>query len=133
MSFFRKLWDQVEHDAKPLLSAAAQFAEDEGMQIVRQVALDMEAAGPEGLVVLFNKWVAPLLGVDALPPTTKVLSDVAIDLLATVIARARAQESEGTRLRVSVLNAGVEQAVLLVKGAAGDKTVAPTWPPPATH
>ena len=123
MTFFRKLWDQVEHDAKPLLSASAHFAESEGLVIVKEVGKQMAAAGEAGLVVLFNQYVGPQIGVTL--PANTVLTAVASDLLGTSMARAKAASALGTQLRVSVLNAGIEEALLLAKGAAGDTRTAP--------
>lgn len=123
MSVFGHIFDQIEHDAKPLLSAAAKWGEQEGLAIVREVQAELKSKGPAELVSLFNDNVGNKIGVTL--PATATLSDAAHDLLTTAIARAKAADVSGTSLRASVLNAGLEQAVLLLKGQNKDTDTAP--------
>jgi hypothetical protein len=120
-------FEGLEHEAKPLLSAAAKWAESEGLAIVREVEAELKGKLPGELVTLFNEYVAPTLGF-VLPAET-TLTAVGTDLLSTALARVKAAEVSGTSLRASVINAGIEQAILLAKGAIGDTATAPV---PAT-
>lgn len=123
MSLFSKVFDQLDHAAKPLLSAAAKWAETDGLTIVRGVEQKIKAQAPAALVATFNKTLGSSLGV-TLPPGSTLSAD-ATNLLITAMARAEAESTSGAKLRSSVLNAGIEQAVLLLKGAAGDTTTTP--------
>ncbi len=123
MSFFGRIFETLEHDSKPLLSAAAHWAESEGIVIVQLVEAEVKSLATPELVALFNSFVGKEIGI--LLPAGASLGFEAIDLLITAIARSRAQQKSGTTLRTSILNAGIEQAVLLLKGQTGDTSVAP--------
>jgi hypothetical protein len=123
MSIFGHLFDQLEHDAKPLLSAAAKWAETEGLAIVKEVEAEIKSKAPAELASLFNATIGTKLGVSI--PASATLSDTATDLLKTTLARVKAQEVSGSSLRASILNTGLEQALLLLKGKAGDTKTAP--------
>ncbi len=116
-------FEGVEHEAKPLLTAAAKWAESEGLSIVREVEAELKGKLPGELVLLFNQFVAPALGFTM--PGASTLTAVGLDLLSTALARVKAAEVSGGSLRVSVLNAGIEQAILLAKGQTGDTSTAP--------
>ena len=120
MSFFAHLFDKLKHDAAPLLKAAAQWAETEGLGIAKEVEAELAAKAPAALVPLFNEFVAPSLGLEL--PVGATLTAAALGLLKREMAKAKA--SDGATLRASVLNAGVEQAALLLKGEQGDTQVA---------
>ena len=126
MSFFAHLFETLEHDSKPLLSAAAHWAESEGIVIVQLVEAEVKSLATPELVALFNSFIGKEIGL-LLPPGAN-LGFEAIDLLITAIARSRAQQKSGATLRTSVLNAGIEQAVLFLKGQTGDTSVTPTAP-----
>ena len=124
MSLFSTLFADLEHEAKPLLTAAAKWAEAEGQLIVKEVEAELKGKGAAELIALFNEFVAPAIGV-VWPAGVTTLTAGATDLLFTALARSKAAEVSGATLRTSVLNAGIEQAVLLVKGALGDTKTAP--------
>ena len=127
---FSQLFNELEHDAKPLLSAAAKWAEQEGLVIVKQVQAEVKTKTPAELVALFNSTVGSSLGVSVQPGAT--ISADAQALLTTALARAKASELSGSSLRTSILNAGIEQAELLFKGLTGDTATAPPLATPAT-
>lgn len=129
MSLFSKVFDELDHRAQPLLSAAAKWAETNGLSIVRAIENEVKAQAPGALVATFNKTLGSSLGITL--PTGATLSDDATSLLITALARTKAQATSGATLRTSVLNAGIEQAVLLLKGAAGDTATAPSAAPVA--
>ena len=122
MNLFSHFLNEIEHDAKPLLLAAAQWAEKEGMTLVRELEAEVQS---KGLIPLFNETLGATLGFTI--PAGATLAAEAVDLLTTALARNKAQAVSGANVRASVLNAGVEQAVLLVKGQIGDTA---TVPPP---
>ena len=120
------LFEGAEHEAKPLLAAAAKWAEAEGLLIVKEVKMELAGKTPAEAIALFNQFVAPELGFAI--PAGATLTAVAGDLLSTALARSKAAAISGTTLRASVLNAALEQAVLLAHAAAGDTSAAPAKP-----
>ena len=119
----------LDHDAKPLLSAAAKYAETEGKVIVQEVEAEIKAKGPAELLTLFETTLQATFGFQ-LPVGTSLssISSAGFALLTTAVARERALQQSGSVLRPSVINEGIEQAVLLLKAAVGDTKTAPSTP-----
>lgn len=116
MNIFSFLFDKLRHDAAPLLKAAAEWAEEEGLSLARDVEAELRDKLPTDLIPLFNEFVGPQLGF-ALPAGAAV---TAFGLALLKREMAKSLTSKSTDLRASVLNAGVEQAALLLKGEQGD-------------
>ena len=95
MSIFETLFHQAEHDAKPLLQAAAHWAESVGLDLVRQIETEIAAFDQEKLAALFNLALGPSLGIQL--PLGVTLAGDALDLLITALARTRAAGISGRR------------------------------------
>ncbi len=124
-NFFLKLFGKLKQDAAPLLDAAEQWARAEGLAIVREVEAEIAGkTGPE-LQAFINGILSRTFGVLA-EPVGGLLSSAAIDLAITALAREKAKLASGKTWRTAVLNAGIEEALLLLKGQSGDTATAPT-------
>ena len=122
-NFLLSLWKKILKDAAPLEDAAKQWAKTEGLALVEEIDRELAAKTAPELKAFLNGVLERTFGV-VIPGAGEAISQAALDLAVTALARERAKLASGASLRTAVLNAGIEEAVLLLKAALGDTQTA---------